>query len=92
MGPDYTLLRLDPTARVDAIVAAATQRGLPLAVLDVNSPGASNLYRHKLVLDASGPTRRLARATQLCPPTRLTLSIWYAAPGEASSAKSARVE
>jgi 2-polyprenyl-6-methoxyphenol hydroxylase-like FAD-dependent oxidoreductase len=50
MGMDYTLLRLDPTARVGGIVAAAAQRGLPLAVLDVGSPEASELYRHKLVL------------------------------------------
>ena len=50
MGTDYTLLRLDPTARVGGIVAAAARRGLPLAVLDVGSPEASELYRHKLVL------------------------------------------
>ena len=50
MGPDYTLLRLDPTARVAGIVAAAAQRDLPLAVLDVASREASELYRHKLVL------------------------------------------
>jgi hypothetical protein len=50
MGPDYTLLRLDPAAHVAAIVAAAAQRGLPLAVLDVRSREASKLYRHKLVL------------------------------------------
>src|SRR5262245_51641761 len=50
MGPDYTLLRLDPTARVAGIVAAAAQRGLPLDVLQVRSPEASELYRYKLVL------------------------------------------
>ena len=50
MGPDYTLLRLDPAAGISGIVAAAAQRGLPLAVLDVRSPEASVLYRHKLVL------------------------------------------
>jgi hypothetical protein len=50
MGPDYTLLRLDPTAHVGGIVAAAAQRGLPLAVLDVRSDEASRHYRHKLVL------------------------------------------
>src|SRR4051812_39550947 len=50
MGPDYTLLRLDPAARVDGIVAAAAQRGLPLDVLDVRSREAPELYRHKLVL------------------------------------------
>ena len=50
MGPDYALLRLDATASISGIVAAAAQRGLPLAVLDVRSPEASVLYRHKLVL------------------------------------------
>jgi len=50
IGPDYTLLRLDPTAHIDGIVAAAAQRGLPLAVLDVRSREASSLYRHRLVL------------------------------------------
>ena len=50
IGPDYTLLRLDPTAHVDGIVAAAAQRGLPLAVLDVRSREASQHYRHKLVV------------------------------------------
>ena len=50
MGPDYTLLRLDPTVRVNGIVAAAAQRGLPLAVLDVKSREVSEFYRHKLAL------------------------------------------
>ena len=50
MGPDYTLLRLDPTVRVNGFVAAAAQRGLPLAVLDVISHEVSEFYRHKLVL------------------------------------------
>ena len=50
MGPDYTLLRFDPTAHVDGIVAAAAQRALPLAVLDVRSDEASQHYRHKLML------------------------------------------
>src|SRR5271157_4464003 len=40
----------DPTAGISGIVAAAAQRGLPLAVLDMRSPEASLLYRHKLVL------------------------------------------
>ena len=50
MGPDYTLLRLDPTVRVKGIVTAAAQRGLPLAVLDVKSREVTEFYRHKLVL------------------------------------------
>jgi hypothetical protein len=50
MGPDYTLLRLDPTAHIAGIVVAAAQRGFPLAVLDVKSREALELYHHKLVL------------------------------------------
>lgn len=50
MGPDYTLLCLDPLVHVAGIVAAAAERGLPLAVLDVRSREAPELYRHKLVL------------------------------------------
>jgi 2-polyprenyl-6-methoxyphenol hydroxylase-like FAD-dependent oxidoreductase len=50
MGPDYTLLRLDPKVHVGGIVNAATQRHLPLAVLDVRSTEVSEFYHHKLVL------------------------------------------
>ncbi len=50
MGPDYTLLRLDPTVHAAGIVATAAQRGLPLVVLDVRPSEASELYHHKLVL------------------------------------------
>jgi hypothetical protein len=45
-----SLLRLDPTAYVARIVAAAMRRGVPLAVLDVRSHEVAGLYRHKLVL------------------------------------------
>jgi 2-polyprenyl-6-methoxyphenol hydroxylase-like FAD-dependent oxidoreductase len=50
LGPDYTLLRLDPTTRVTGIVDAAAQRGVPLTVVDVKARGACELYRRKLVL------------------------------------------
>jgi hypothetical protein len=50
MGPDYTLLRFDPTTPVDGIVRAAERRGFPLAVLDVRAREASQHYRHKLAL------------------------------------------
>jgi 2-polyprenyl-6-methoxyphenol hydroxylase-like FAD-dependent oxidoreductase len=50
IGPDYTLLRLDPTVSASGIVAASEQRRFPLTVLDVKSPEASELYRYKLVL------------------------------------------
>ena len=51
LGPDYTLLRFDSTARVTGLVDAAAARNVPLSVLDVNAPeGARDFYRHKLVL------------------------------------------
>jgi hypothetical protein len=55
MGPGFTLLRFDRTAAVDALVGAATQRNVPLAVLDVE---ASPPYAHKLVL--SRPDQHIA--------------------------------
>jgi 2-polyprenyl-6-methoxyphenol hydroxylase-like FAD-dependent oxidoreductase len=50
LGPDYTLLRLDPTARVTGIVDAAAERNVPLKVEDVKASEAREVYRHKLVL------------------------------------------
>ena len=50
LGPGYTLLRLEPTARVTGIVDAAAKRNVPLTVVDVNAPQARDVYRHKLVL------------------------------------------
>ena len=38
LGPDYTLMRTDSTVRVTGIVEAAAQRGVPLAVLDIEAP------------------------------------------------------
>jgi 2-polyprenyl-6-methoxyphenol hydroxylase-like FAD-dependent oxidoreductase len=58
LGPDYTLLRLDPTVDTAALEEAARQRGLPLKVLDVNSAAAPALYRHSLVL--SRPDQHVA--------------------------------
>jgi 2-polyprenyl-6-methoxyphenol hydroxylase-like FAD-dependent oxidoreductase len=50
LGPDYTLVRFDPRTQVCGIVTAASQRGLPLRVLDLDSPEAQTLYSRKLVL------------------------------------------
>jgi 2-polyprenyl-6-methoxyphenol hydroxylase-like FAD-dependent oxidoreductase len=50
LGPDYTLLRFDPQARVSGIIEAAATRKVPLAVLDVKTLEARELYRYKLVL------------------------------------------
>ena len=51
-GAGYTLLRLDPSLSVSGLSDAAAQRGVPLAVLDLNpdDPKAQALYRHKLLL------------------------------------------
>ena len=50
LGPDYTLIRFDPTATVSGVVEAAARRGVPLAVLDVEAPEARELYARNLVL------------------------------------------
>jgi len=49
-GPEYSLLRFDPSTVVTPLAAAARQRGLPLTVLDVASKEAAALYSTKLVL------------------------------------------
>ena len=54
MGPEYSLLRIDPAADVTYLVEAARQRGVPLAVVDVDSRETVGLYTTKLVL--SRPT------------------------------------
>ncbi len=50
LGPEYTLLRLDPALDVSPLTAAAQYRGLPLSVLDLESGAAAALYDRKLVL------------------------------------------
>jgi 2-polyprenyl-6-methoxyphenol hydroxylase-like FAD-dependent oxidoreductase len=50
LGPDYTLIRLDASTCVSGIVEAAAQRGVPLAVLDVDASDAGAIYAHKLML------------------------------------------
>ena len=41
LGPDFTLLRLDPAVEVDGLVAAAARRGVPMTVLDVEADEAA---------------------------------------------------
>jgi 2-polyprenyl-6-methoxyphenol hydroxylase-like FAD-dependent oxidoreductase len=50
LGSDYTLLRVDPNAQVSGIVEAAARRGVPLVVIDVDTPDARALYTRKLTL------------------------------------------
>jgi 2-polyprenyl-6-methoxyphenol hydroxylase-like FAD-dependent oxidoreductase len=58
LGPDFTLLRLDPRTEVERLVEAAARRRLPMAVLDVESDDAAALYPRKLLL--SRPDRHVA--------------------------------
>ncbi len=58
LGPEYTLLRLDPTVAVDALQGAAASRGLPLHLLDVVSDEAATVYDAPLVL--SRPDQHIA--------------------------------
>jgi len=49
-GRDFTLVRFNPRVPSEAIVAAARKLGLPLAVIDVASEEARDLYARDLVL------------------------------------------
>ncbi len=71
LGPDYTLLRLDPALDVAPLLAAARQRAIPLAVLDVDTPGARTLYKRKLVL--SRPDQHVAWRADTVPADPLAL-------------------
>jgi 2-polyprenyl-6-methoxyphenol hydroxylase-like FAD-dependent oxidoreductase len=71
MGPEYTLLRLDPAADVSDLHAAAKKRHVPLAVVDVDSRAAAGLYAQKLVL--SRPDQHVAWRGDACPNDPLVL-------------------
>ncbi len=58
LGPDYTLLRFDPSIDVSTLMRAAAERGVPLALLDVRAREESTAYRHKLLL--SRPDQHVA--------------------------------
>jgi len=58
LGSEFTLLRFDPAVEIDGFVAAAAQRGVPLAVLDVDADEGTSLYPHKLLL--SRPDQHVA--------------------------------
>jgi 2-polyprenyl-6-methoxyphenol hydroxylase-like FAD-dependent oxidoreductase len=58
IGPDFTLLRFDPEVDVSGLLAAAADRAVPLAVLDVDAEEAASLYPRKLVL--SRPDQHVA--------------------------------
>src|SRR5579862_4465759 len=57
-GSDFTLLRFDMEADIDGIIEAAAHRAVPLAVVDVDSSEAADLYSCKLLL--SRPDQHVA--------------------------------
>jgi len=66
LGPEYTLIRLDPAMDVHAFEEAARARGIPLKVLDVKAPDAASLFGRKLVL--SRPDQHVAWRGDALPP------------------------
>jgi 2-polyprenyl-6-methoxyphenol hydroxylase-like FAD-dependent oxidoreductase len=58
MGPEFTLLRLDPSAETAPLQVAAERRSVPLRVLDLDGTAARGLYGHRLVL--SRPDQHVA--------------------------------
>ncbi|WP_455886180.1 FAD-dependent oxidoreductase [Pseudomonas rustica] len=50
MGAEYTLLRFDPAVDVAPLIRAAEEAGLPMAVMDVKSAQADQVYDRGLVL------------------------------------------
>ncbi len=58
MGPDYTLLRLDPSIDIHPLVTAARINGVPLSVLDLDASTVPDSYSHALVL--SRPDQHVA--------------------------------
>jgi 2-polyprenyl-6-methoxyphenol hydroxylase-like FAD-dependent oxidoreductase len=50
LGPGYTLLRFDPKVGISGVVEASSRCGVPLTILDVDTPDAMALYERNLVL------------------------------------------
>ena len=84
MGPGFTLLRFDRTAGVAGLVRAAAEAGAPLEVLDVESSGIPDAYRHRLVL--SRPDQHVAWRGDAEPADPRTLIDLIRGAGASSSA------
>ena len=50
IGPDYTLLRFDRGADAAPLLRAASDAGVPLALLDIEADVIPDAYRHRLLL------------------------------------------
>jgi 2-polyprenyl-6-methoxyphenol hydroxylase-like FAD-dependent oxidoreductase len=66
MGPEFTLLRFDPSIEISALELAAREKGVPLRLLDLDSPDAASGYDGKLVL--SRPDQHVAWRGERLPP------------------------
>ena len=71
LGPDYTLIRTDPAVPVDALLAAAARRGVPMTLVDLDAPEAAALDPQNLVL--SRPDQHVAWRGDAPPPDPLAL-------------------
>jgi 2-polyprenyl-6-methoxyphenol hydroxylase-like FAD-dependent oxidoreductase len=58
MGPEFTLLRFDRSIDVSTLERAAREKGVPLVLLDLDTPDKETGYRGKLVL--SRPDQQVA--------------------------------
>ncbi|HYI15972.1 MAG TPA: hypothetical protein VEX37_11315, partial [Thermomicrobiales bacterium] len=71
LGPEYTLLRFDPSIPVDPLLDAARERGVPLALLDVTPAEPAPVYTTALVL--SRPDQHVAWRGDVLPDDPLAL-------------------
>jgi 2-polyprenyl-6-methoxyphenol hydroxylase-like FAD-dependent oxidoreductase len=71
LGPEFTLLRLDPSLDASAMIDAAKRRSVPLKVLDIDPTDAASLDGHKLLLVR--PDQHIAWRGNGLPPDSLAL-------------------
>ncbi len=64
MGPNFTLLRFDPHVSVDALMAAAARRDVPLDVAGCRPSRHAAAVPPRVAAQPSGLSRRLARRCQ----------------------------
>ncbi|HWV51558.1 FAD-dependent oxidoreductase [Pseudorhodoplanes sp.] len=50
LGPEYTLLRFDPSIDASGLIDAAVSHGFPMALLDVDIPPAGGVYGYPLLI------------------------------------------
>jgi 2-polyprenyl-6-methoxyphenol hydroxylase-like FAD-dependent oxidoreductase len=83
LGPEFTLLRFDPSVDVQPLLAAAQARRVPLKLLDLRFPLVPEPYRHALCL--SRPDQHIAWRGDAIPNDPLqmmdTLTGRFADPG-----------